>query len=144
MYDIFDCIFECLSSPSCLSFNLAASKGENGKLWCDLLSSDRYRNLREYNENMTSHHFFTMVGPGFWYIRFFTTLILLLYSKSSNQVPFITMNYFCLFQSPCSSMPCQNGGTCVTNYKYNTFECDCDKGFIGEYCEKGRLQTLFN
>ena len=36
-------------------------------------------------------------------------------------------------------MPCQNGGTCVTNYKYDTFECHCDKGFVGEYCEKGRL-----
>jgi len=39
-------------------------------------------------------------------------------------------------------MPCQNGGTCVTNYKYNTFECHCEKGFIGEYCEKGRLPAL--
>ena len=32
----------------------------------------------------------------------------------------------------------------MTNYKYDTFECHCDKGFIGEYCEKGRLPTLFN
>ena len=64
-YDTFDCTFECLSNPLCFSFNLAASKGEDGKLWCDLLSSDRYRSFREYNENTTSHHFFTAVGPGF-------------------------------------------------------------------------------
>ena len=37
-------------------------------------------------------------------------------------------------------MPCENGGTCLTNHKYDNFECHCDKGFIGEYCEKaGRL-----
>ena len=65
VYDIFDCIFGCLSNPSCFSFNFAAFKGEDGNLWCDLLSSDKYRDFREYNENMTSHHFFTMVGPGF-------------------------------------------------------------------------------
>jgi hypothetical protein len=63
--DIFDCIFECLSNPSCFSVDSAASKGADGKLWCDLLSSDKYRNSREYKENMTSHHFFIMVGSGF-------------------------------------------------------------------------------
>ena len=64
-YDIFDCIFKCLSNPLCFSFNVAVFKGEDGKLWCDLLSSDKNRDFREYNENMTSHHFFTVVGPGF-------------------------------------------------------------------------------
>ncbi|XP_020617323.1 neurogenic locus notch homolog protein 1-like [Orbicella faveolata] len=39
--------------------------------------------------------------------------------------------------SPCSSSPCHNGGTCVPNYKENTFKCSCEKSFIGEYCEKG-------
>ena len=82
VYDIFDCTFECLSNPLCFSFNLAAFKGEDGKFWCDLQSSDRYRNFRVYNDNMTSHHFFTMVGPRFLYKRFFTTLILLLFSQS--------------------------------------------------------------
>jgi hypothetical protein len=62
--DIFDCIFECLSNPSCFSVNLAASKEADGKLWCDLLSSDKYRNSRDYKENMTSHHLFVMVGSG--------------------------------------------------------------------------------
>ena len=64
VYDIFDCIFECLSNPLWFSFNFVASKGKDGKLWCDLLSSDKYRDFRdsEYNENMTSHHFFTVVG----------------------------------------------------------------------------------
>ena len=105
VYDIFDCIFECRDSPSCFSVNLAASKGEDGKLWCDLLSPDKYREFREYNENMTSHHFFTMVGPGLWYTRLFTTLTLLLYTKSSHQVSYITMNYFFLFSRP--ALPCR-------------------------------------
>ena len=40
-------------------------------------------------------------------------------------------------QSPCSSSPCKNEGTCVPSYKNGIFECLCKKGFIGEVCEKG-------
>ena len=40
-------------------------------------------------------------------------------------------------QSPCSSSPCKNEGTCVPSYKYGIFECLCKKGFVGEVCEKG-------
>ena len=57
VYDIFDCTFECLSNPSCLSVNMATSKGANGELWCELLSSDKYRNSTEYEGNKSSHHF---------------------------------------------------------------------------------------
>ena len=60
-HDVFDCTFECLSNHLCLSFNLAASKGADGILWCELLSSDKYRNSTEYNGNQTSHHFSDMV-----------------------------------------------------------------------------------
>jgi len=70
--------------------------------------------------------------------------MLQLYSKPSNQVSSITMNHIFLFQSPCSSMPCQNGGTCMRNYKNNIFECHCFKGFSGEYCEKGRPANVEN
>ena len=59
--DVFDCTFECLSHPSCLSFNLAASKGADGKLWCELLSSDRYRDPEEFRVNATSHYFSVQV-----------------------------------------------------------------------------------
>ncbi|XP_078352332.1 uncharacterized protein LOC144637032 [Oculina patagonica] len=97
-YDDFDCILKCLRDPLCFSVNLAASKGADGKLWCELLPSDKYRNFTQYKGNKTSHHFAIM--------------------------------------SPCSSTPCQNGGTCLANYKDDTFECLCDKGFIGEYCKQ--------
>ena len=62
VYDIFDCTFECLRNPSCLSLNLAASKGADGKLWCELLSSVKYSNPEEYKRNETSHHFSVKVG----------------------------------------------------------------------------------
>ena len=57
VYDALDCAFECLSNPSCLSVNMAAYKGTNGVLWCELLSSDKYRNASEYEGNESSHHF---------------------------------------------------------------------------------------
>ncbi|CAH3140685.1 unnamed protein product [Pocillopora meandrina] len=42
-------------------------------------------------------------------------------------------------QTPCSSSPCQNGGTCLANYKEDTYHCLCGDGFIGTYCEKGAV-----
>ena len=61
VYDIFDCTFECLSNPSCLSVNMAAFKEANGELWCELLSSDKYRNPKDYAGIRSSHHFSIMV-----------------------------------------------------------------------------------
>ncbi|KAL9954480.1 hypothetical protein ACROYT_G042026 [Oculina patagonica] len=54
--DVFDCTFECLSNPLCFSVNLAASKGVDGKFWCELLSSDKYRNFTEFKGNKSSNH----------------------------------------------------------------------------------------
>ena len=57
VYNTFDCTFECLNNPSCLSLNLAASKLVDGKLWCELLSSEKYGNPENYMRNHTSHHY---------------------------------------------------------------------------------------
>ena len=62
VFDIFDCTFECLTNPSCLSLNLAASKEADEKLWCVLLSTVKYDNPEKYKRNETSHHFSIKVG----------------------------------------------------------------------------------
>ncbi|XP_073249970.1 uncharacterized protein [Porites lutea] len=98
VYDSLDCTFECLGNPSCLSFNLEAYKGADGRLRCELLSSEKYSNPEEYKRNKSFHHF--------------------------------------SIKTPCMSSPCQNGGTCVANYKYHSFDCRCKEGFYGEFCEK--------
>ncbi|CAH3021965.1 unnamed protein product [Porites evermanni] len=64
VYDSLDCTFECLGNPSCLSFNLAAYKGADGKFLCELLSSEKYSNPEEYKRNDSFHHFFVKVGTG--------------------------------------------------------------------------------
>ena len=66
VYDTLDCTLQCLSNPSCFSINLAASKGADGKLWCELLSSNRYSNPGEYKRNESSHHFFIKVSIHFF------------------------------------------------------------------------------
>ena len=62
VYDDFDYTFECLSNPSCFSLNLVASKGADGKLWYELLSSDKKGNPEEYKGNKSSRHFSIKVG----------------------------------------------------------------------------------
>ncbi|XP_038047522.1 adhesion G-protein coupled receptor G7-like [Patiria miniata] len=37
--------------------------------------------------------------------------------------------------SPCSSSPCQNGGTCYTSSSGDQFYCNCPEGFQGTTCE---------
>ena len=41
---------------------MAAFKGADGKLLCELLSSDKYRDFANYQENMSSLHLFIQVG----------------------------------------------------------------------------------
>lgn len=61
-HDVFDCTFECLSNPLCSSLNLASSKRADGTLLCEFLSSDRYRNPKEYKRNQSSHHLYFKVS----------------------------------------------------------------------------------
>ena len=57
VYDFFDCTFECLRNSLCLSINVAVLRGADGKLWCELLSSDKYKDASQYSGNKSSHHF---------------------------------------------------------------------------------------
>ncbi|XP_068721416.1 lactadherin-like isoform X2 [Montipora capricornis] len=38
-------------------------------------------------------------------------------------------------ESPCESLPCQNGGTCRPLYDTNSYVCQCGEGNNGTYCE---------
>ena len=77
-----------------------------------------------------------------------TNLMLLLSEFCSSQTVilgewemFLTC-FFSLFQSPCESSPCLNGGTCMANYNDNSFECLCETSCFGKYCEKGWSSCL--
>lgn len=61
-FDDFDCTFRCLNNPLCFSVNLAASKEPSGKFWCELLSSDKYRNAEDFIKSKSWHHFSITVG----------------------------------------------------------------------------------
>ena len=61
-HDLLDCTWECVRNTLCLSINVAASKGADGNLWCELLSSDKYRDAENYKDNRSNHHFFITVG----------------------------------------------------------------------------------
>ena len=127
-----DCTFQCLKNVLCLSINMAAFKGADGKLLCELLSSDKYRNLANYQENMSSLHLFIQVGTYLSNTKTACSFIQLFF-RNSLVLPII----FFLFKSPCSSSPCRNVETCIQSFKYNSYDCLCEQSFAGEYCEKG-------
>ncbi|CAH3187367.1 unnamed protein product, partial [Porites evermanni] len=62
VHNSLSCALKCLGNPLCLSVNLAASKGADGKFWCELLSSEKYSNPKMYKGNKSSHHL-TIMSP---------------------------------------------------------------------------------
>lgn len=67
--DGIDCGLACLTSTSCFSYNLAAFHDVNGKLLCELLSSDKYNNSDKLIESPIFHHFSIWVSinrMAFW------------------------------------------------------------------------------
>ena len=57
VHDDLECTMRCLQHPSCISVNLALEI----RLWCELLSSDKYSNPKELRKNKSSHHYHIVV-----------------------------------------------------------------------------------
>ncbi|PFX28995.1 Scavenger receptor cysteine-rich type 1 protein M130 [Stylophora pistillata] len=92
-----DCGLACISTPSCLSFNLAAVIEMNSKILCELLPSDIFNNSDKLVANHLFHHF------SIW--------------------------------SPCLNKPCQNNGSCRSNYERDSYVCVCTEKYTGSNCE---------
>ena len=43
---------------------MAAFEGADRRLWCDLLSSDKYRNAENFKENLRKHKFASFLYNG--------------------------------------------------------------------------------
>ena len=52
-----ECGCECVTIPSCFSFNLAAFNDINGRIVCELLPSDKYNNSDKFISSQLFHHF---------------------------------------------------------------------------------------
>lgn len=48
------------------------------------------------------------------------------------------MTCFIFLQSPCSSKPCQNNGTCLPQYDKDSYLCVCKTRYRGKHCQKCR------
>lgn len=44
---------------------------------------------------------------------------------------------------PCYSMPCFNSGKCKPSSNRSSFECECEPGYFGNYCEAGKFQIRY-
>ena len=81
----FDCTLKCLRNPCCFSVNLAAYRGANGKIWCELLSSEKHSNPEKYKRNQTSHHLSTILEVQHYHYQcYYYSLSLSLSSSSSS------------------------------------------------------------
>ncbi|XP_078363504.1 uncharacterized protein LOC144647596 [Oculina patagonica] len=62
-----ECGLACVNIPSCFSFNLAAFSDIKGRIFCELLPSDKYNNSDKFVTSQFFHHFsigsLCMTGP---------------------------------------------------------------------------------
>jgi len=52
-----ECAFTCVDNAPCVSFNIALSPNQNGKLRCELLSEDIYRSPDKLIVSQQFHHY---------------------------------------------------------------------------------------
>ena len=52
-----ECAFACVDNAPCVSFNVALSPNENGKLRCELLSEDKFRSPNKLTDSQQFHHY---------------------------------------------------------------------------------------
>jgi len=52
-----ECAFTCVDNAPCVSYNLALSPNENGKLRCELLSEDKFRSPDKLIVSQQFHHY---------------------------------------------------------------------------------------
>ena len=57
-----DCGFACVANAPCVSFNVALSPNENGKLRCELLSEDKFRSPDKLTNSQEFHHYSIQVS----------------------------------------------------------------------------------
>ena len=61
-----DCNLACVDNAPCVSFNVALSPNENGKLRCELLSEDKYRSPDKLTESQQFIHYSIKVTDKIW------------------------------------------------------------------------------
>ena len=57
-----ECGFACVNIPWCLSYNLAAFNHINGRIFRELLPSDKYNNSDKFISSQPFHHFSLLVS----------------------------------------------------------------------------------
>ena len=64
-----DCAFACVANTPCVSFNVASSPKENGKLRCELLREDMFRSPDSLIFSRQFHHYSIKVGDNLFEIH---------------------------------------------------------------------------
>ena len=56
------CLLRCVNNDRCFSTNIGSFYLPNGKLWCDLLPTDKYNTSEKFKMNHTFHHYSIIVS----------------------------------------------------------------------------------
>ncbi|XP_078352029.1 EGF-like repeat and discoidin I-like domain-containing protein 3 [Oculina patagonica] len=139
-----ECALACVDNynPPCVSFNIAVSPNENGKLRCELLSEDKFRSPSKLTVSQHFHHYSIKTPCSSSPCKNGATCIPN-YEEDTYHcacAPGYT-GYHCTTDvDECSSVPCMNGGICTD--LVNGYKCTCQPGFMGVVCQAACLTPL--
>ena len=65
-----ECLLRCVNNDRCYSTNVEAFHPDlpNGKIWCDLLPTDKYNTSEKFKTNHTFHHYSIWVSITYWFM----------------------------------------------------------------------------
>ena len=59
------CLLKCVKNQECFSTNIGVDSGPDGRVLCELLSSDRYRSSGNFRQSSVFHHYSIPVSWSF-------------------------------------------------------------------------------
>ncbi|CAH3028258.1 unnamed protein product, partial [Porites evermanni] len=137
-----DCALACVNNPPCSSFNLGLLLTAKGKLQCELLPEDKYRNAGKIFHSQQFHHYSIKTpcssnpckNSGSCFPNYEE------HNYGCICAPGYTDSYCTTDIDECLSQPCLNGATCTD--LVNNYNCFCQTGYRGRNCHAACLAPL--
>lgn len=62
------CLLRCVKNHKCFSTNIAARPEHDGRVLCELLSTDKYNSSTNFKRSQWFHHYSILVSPLFMFL----------------------------------------------------------------------------
>lgn len=95
------CLLKCVKNLQCFSTNIGVYPQTDERVRCELLSSDKYRALKSFRANTSSHHYRVSVSQYFKLCLYFFFQFCFIFLTFFSVVLYFDISHFIGLFSPC-------------------------------------------